>query len=158
VTLLSPNSDAYPATAAIVQQNLNAIGLNVKIETNDFATVVSRMFTSHDYQIGLLSLSMEEDPAGHIDRYLLSTGASNFSRYSNPQVDALLLQGHTELDKSKRKAIYEQALKIALIDDSAIVPICTDVHIAVAQGKNPYLSAFGPWPNNMYHWPIVSKA
>jgi peptide/nickel transport system substrate-binding protein len=155
VTLLSPNSDAYPATAAIVQQNLNAIGLNVKIETTDFATVVSRLFTSHNYQIGLVALSMEQDPAGHIDRYLLSTGASNFSRYANPQVDALLKQGHVELDTTKRKAIYEQALKIALIDDSAIAPICTDIHIAVAKGKNPYLSHFGPWPNNMYHWPIV---
>ncbi|HEY2044300.1 MAG TPA: ABC transporter substrate-binding protein [Jatrophihabitans sp.] len=159
VNLLCPNSDAYPATAAIVQQNLNAIGLNVKIETTDFATVVSRMFTSHSYEIGLVALSMEEDPAGHIDRYLLSTGASNFSRYSNPQVDALLKQGHVELDTVKRKAIYDQALKIALIDESAIAPICTDIHIAVAQGKNPNLSHYGPWPNNMYHWPIlVNKA
>ncbi len=155
ITLLSPNSDTYPSIASILQQNFKAIGLNVNIETTDFATVVSRLFVSHDYQMGICALSVEEDPAGHIDRYLSTKGASNLTRYSNPQVDQLLAQGHTEMTTVMRKSIYEQALKIALIEDTALAPICNDVHIAVASGKNPFLPKFGPWPDNMYHWPIV---
>ena len=39
---------------------------------------------------------------------LSAEGGSNWSRYSNPQMDTLLAQGLKETDPAKRKQIYDQ--------------------------------------------------
>jgi peptide/nickel transport system substrate-binding protein len=48
-------------------------------------------------------------------------GAWNWGRYSNPKVDALLLQGFATLDQTKREALAREAATLALKDVPVIL-------------------------------------
>ncbi len=49
-------------------------------------------------------------------------GTANRGRYSNPELDALLDKGLTEMDAKKRDAIVREAQKVA-IEDMAVIPV-----------------------------------
>lgn len=59
-----------------------------------------------------LGWSGRPDPDLNIYDFLASTGSQNYSHYSNPQVDRLLIDARREMDQSKRKAIYDRIMKI----------------------------------------------
>jgi len=51
-----------------------------------------------------------------------SLGTSNYGGYSNPAFDKVYIPGQSTVDNDKRRALYEQATKIAL-DDLALIPL-----------------------------------
>jgi oligopeptide transport system substrate-binding protein len=51
-----------------------------------------------------------------------TTSADNDSKYSNPQVDALIDQGRTQTDDAARAKLYREAEKIAIGQDLAVIP------------------------------------
>ena len=54
--------------------------------------------------------------------YPLLHSTSNWSRYQNPELDALLEEGRSSLDEAVRKAAYEKAHHIVK-DDVAVLPL-----------------------------------
>ncbi|MEA2716903.1 MAG: oligopeptide transport system substrate-binding protein [Actinomycetota bacterium] len=51
-----------------------------------------------------------------------STSEDNDSKYSNPQVDALIEQGRSQKDDAERVKLYRQAEQIAIGQDVAVLP------------------------------------
>jgi peptide/nickel transport system substrate-binding protein len=58
------------------------------------------------------------DPDGNIYNQFRTGGSLNDTKYSNPQVDALLDQARATTDQAQRKTLYQQAQKI-IVDDAA---------------------------------------
>jgi ABC-type transport system substrate-binding protein len=74
-----------------------------------------------------------------------ANGGENYMRYANPQVDALLDQARATTDESARRSLYQQAERIAVGNDQAIIPLFTYRHrwVAARRAINLYLSPFG---------------
>lgn len=59
---------------------------------------------------------------------LLGWGTANRSAYSNPQVDQLLGEALSTLDRATREQLYRRATRLA-IEDIAIIPLHHQVNI-----------------------------
>lgn len=102
--------------AALIAQDLAAIGITVHLHIVSAATAVS------DGNAGKAAFDFAgwfddyPDPQDFSD-YLLKTGAGeNWARYSNPMVDRLFAQGDIERDVQQRERLYRQAQLIILRD------------------------------------------
>ncbi|HEX7101450.1 MAG TPA: ABC transporter substrate-binding protein [Nitrolancea sp.] len=102
--------------AELVQQYLKAVGIEMKIQEQPATQIIQNL------PLGKLDASLFNWTYGGANGEpdasdTLKTGAgSNFSSYSNPQVDQLLDQGLAEPDINKRKPIYDQIQKIVADD------------------------------------------
>ncbi len=102
--------------AAILQQQLRAVGIALDIRTFEFATWYADV-TKGAFQIftGLRWIGGNEDP--DIFEYVFHTSSfaprrANRGYYSNPRVDALIDAGRRELDQEKRRKIYVELQEI----------------------------------------------
>ncbi len=62
------------------------------------------------------------DPENFLGKLFASDSPLNYSKYKNGDVDALLLKGRTETDRTKRYAFYNQAEQ-KIVDDASIIPL-----------------------------------
>ncbi len=96
--------------AELVQQQLKAIGMDVKIRILEWSTFVHEFIDKRRFEVMLLGWSLSRDP----DLYDLfhssktKEGEYNFVSYANPEVDRLLEQGRRVFDRTKRAEIYHQ--------------------------------------------------
>ncbi len=109
-------------SAVLIQRRLKEVGIDVKIRRLEWASFISRVIKTGDFDVVLLGWGLSLDP----DQYSIwhssqqGPGQFNFIGYSNPRVDALLEQGRMELNPDKRMKIYHEFSKI-LLEDSPVV-------------------------------------
>jgi peptide/nickel transport system substrate-binding protein len=133
-------TDEYPETvtaAQVIASQLEEIGVQVEIETLDFATWLDRQGAG-DYDAFYLGWLGNLDPAAFYQEQHQTDGPNNYQGYSNPQVDQLLQQGSTETDDAARKAIYDQAAQLIVDDVSYLYLYNPDVVQAWAPGLTGY--------------------
>ncbi|MEW6046759.1 MAG: ABC transporter substrate-binding protein [Bacillota bacterium] len=107
VELLVPTGNALrEQSASIIQANLQAIGMQVRIQRLDFPTVLSRVFKD-DYDLVLLGWTDTFDP-DHVSSTFRTGGQYNLSNFSDPKVDALIDQAAAERDPARRKVLYDE--------------------------------------------------
>ncbi|HET9013999.1 MAG TPA: ABC transporter substrate-binding protein, partial [Thermomicrobiaceae bacterium] len=104
-------------TAQAVQSQLQKWGASVTIVQQDVPTLTKRR-TTGDYQIMMDGLG---DPWPDPDFYTsyFGKGGPEYAagvHFDDPQLDALLAQGRTETDPTKRKAIYAQVEQRLFVD------------------------------------------
>ena len=101
------------STAAVAQQAWKNIGADVKINTMEFNASLERL-QKGDYDTIVEWFITAPDP--DLLAYYGTGGTSNFWKYSNPQVDTLLDQARSEIDQTKRGALYKEFLKLIAED------------------------------------------
>lgn len=106
--------------AAILQQQLHDIGVDLEIRTYEFATFYADV-VSGAFQVYTLRWvgGANQDP--EIFEYIFDTKSfaprrANRSYYSNPRVDAWIEHARDELDQEKRKQIYAKIQEQVLED------------------------------------------
>jgi peptide/nickel transport system substrate-binding protein len=133
-------TDEYPQSvtaAQVIASELKPIGINVKIDTLDFATWLDRE-AKGNMDAFLLTWLGNIDPADFYEQQHITGGSSNYQKYSNPKVDALLKSASTEADQNKRKDLYDQAAKMIVDDVSYLYLYNPDVVQAWAPGLKGY--------------------
>jgi peptide/nickel transport system substrate-binding protein len=123
--------------AQVIASELKPIGIDVKIDTLDFATWLDRE-AKGQMDAFMLSWLGNIDPADFYEQQHITGGSSNYQKYSNPKVDALLKAASTEVDQNKRKDLYDQAAKIIVDDVSYLYLYNPDVVQAWAPGLKGY--------------------
>ncbi|OMF37751.1 hypothetical protein BK133_04230 [Paenibacillus sp. FSL H8-0548] len=127
IELIVPTGDRTREMAGnIIQQNLQAIGLNVKQVNYDFPTTVSYLVKG-DFDLVLSSASSLMDPDGPSTVYS-SAGALNDMRFFNDRVDELFQQGMNEVDATKRRAIYTE-LQGIIQEEVPVVTIYSEYNL-----------------------------
>ena len=116
------NYQAHVDTAQILAQQLSQIGINVTIETIEWATWLEDVYANAQYEATVIGLTGKLDPNDVLIRYESSYG-KNFYKYSNSEYDALIAQAAVELDETKRIELYKECQRI-LTEDAAAVYIC----------------------------------
>lgn len=119
--------------AEAIQMYLQAVGLNVKLITMEWAAYISKVMGEvRDFDLFLLGWSTATLDADYGLFSLFRTGAPfNRMRYSNPQVDELLDAGRAEANVEKRKQLYKQAQELIWQDAPWIFLHVEDIIVAM---------------------------
>jgi len=112
-------SGSPPTTShmQVVQEAWKGIGVEMKLQFEEGATVVNRAAKSFDYDMFFFGLTTTPEPDQ--TRYWASNQhgpGANYSGYANPKVDDLLARGIRTLDITQRKAIYAEAQNAIVAD------------------------------------------
>jgi peptide/nickel transport system substrate-binding protein len=117
---MKTSTDENPRlVAAVLQQQLRAVGIALDIRTFEFATFLSDVIRGA-YQLHTLRwVGGNEDP--DIFEYVFhsakfSPNGGNRTYYANPRLDALIDQARGELDQNTRKQIYAEIQQILAED------------------------------------------
>ena len=130
VTLSTPN-DRYPgdlSTSQAVAQFWTRVGVRTEIESLPWASYVTRG-PRQEFGFRLGGWGSSTGEASYLLRNVVGTydrargwGSPNFSRYSNPQLDALTERAITTIDDAEREALLRQAVRLHS-ENVGIVPL-----------------------------------
>lgn len=140
--------------AAVMQQNLKAAGITLKLVGMDGTALSSKLGkVQTDFDMYLNGYIMGFDP----DTFnsLFTTGSSsNYMHYSNPTVDKLFNEGRVEKDSKKRQEIYEKIQQL-ISDDAAFYPIVENKRILATDSNLKGIKEAGLVP--VYTFEDLSK-
>ncbi|HEU5382720.1 MAG TPA: ABC transporter substrate-binding protein [Ktedonobacteraceae bacterium] len=129
--LISSGNPSTLQQAQFIQSQLQAVGIAVTIQQETFTAEVTDVQTFH-YQVASLGWTGGLDPDGTMFPLFTSQGGFNYTKYTNPQVDALLEAGRTDTNQTQRIADYRQAQQL-IVQDSPYIFI---IHPAVYQATS----------------------
>lgn len=138
--------------AEIIQSNLRDIGLNVEIEPLEWAFYVEDAWVGRNFEMTLAWYTREIDPDGLFSSVLREEQGNNPMRYYNADVEALFDAGKATADEEERKAIYEEIMNIAILDDTPLVKLQT---MEIKWAANTKVQNFSLLPKgypNFYNW------
>ena len=116
--------------AAIIQQNLKAIGVDVELAGIDGTALTQQMKDPNsDYDMFLGGYIMGIDP-DTFNSLFISNSDANYTHYNDPEIDELFNAGRVEQDNAKRIEIYNQIQK-KLQDNAVFYPILENKRILV---------------------------
>ena len=109
-------------TQAFIQQWKEELGIDVRIEQTDFATILARQDEGSLQMFNAGWIMDYPDPEDILDLKFYSGSALNDVNYSNTDVDAILEEARIEQDPGRRLELYQQA-EILIIEDAAWLPL-----------------------------------
>ncbi|MDW7669294.1 MAG: ABC transporter substrate-binding protein [Bacillota bacterium] len=110
--------------AQVIKSNLAEIGIEMNVETLERAAHLERG-KNGDFDMILSSWSSPVPDADYSLNFLFHSkmiNAMNLSRYSNPEIDELILEGEMQLEEEVRLDIYEEILE-TLKNDLPTIPL-----------------------------------
>ncbi|MER8760697.1 MULTISPECIES: ABC transporter substrate-binding protein [unclassified Mesorhizobium] len=131
-----PSGETYKRGADYIKQALAAVGIEVTVRSQDFATYTKRIYTDRDFDFTFNGMSNLFDPTVGVQRLYWSKNFkpgvpfSNGSKYSNAKVDELLEAAAVEVDHEKR---FEQwaAIQQILVEDLPDIDIVSQPEITL---------------------------
>lgn len=123
LTMKTSTEEGTRLLAAVLQQQLHAVGIALDIRTFEFATFFSDV-TQGQFQIySLRWIGGNENPdiyeyVFHSSRF--PPNGANRGYYANPRVDALIDQARREMDENTRKQLYAEIQDILAQDVPSI--------------------------------------
>jgi peptide/nickel transport system substrate-binding protein len=142
------------AMGTAIQADLKAVGIDCQIQTFEWGTYLDKVIVPPDKaEFDLFEMSWigdNGDPDNHL--YILLSGDQwppagyNMGFYKNDQVDAILQEARTTLDRAKRTELYQQAQKL-IAEDPPWIIIDHETQIVVMDQKikNFKLHPTGPF-------------
>lgn len=134
--------------AAIIQEQLGAIGVTVDIKASDYASVEPDLLNGN-FDMSLLSrnqLGDIPDPAGYLTADYTCGGSYNISQFCDPAVDAAITAAIGTVDPEERYAAYAD-IAAQLQEDAVTVFI---VHEALIAANRTSLEGFVNDPMGRY--------
>lgn len=145
LTLTMWSQTVQNTMAQIIQAQLDAIGINVKIDALESAAFSSALATG-EIQIGLATNSNTSRDPGAAAKVFLSTNfpKPNYAGLNLPEVDELLAQGIACMDEAEREQIYVKVQQLAA-EECCIIPICyeNDIFAVSSSLKGFYITKSG---------------
>jgi len=134
ITIGAPNNryinDAEVAQA--IASQWTRVGVKSKVDAVN-STVFFKNRDEYKYSAALVGWAAGTGEMSNPLRSIVGTvsrekgfGTANKSRYSNPQLDAIIEQAIGTVDNAKREALLQQGSKMAL-DDQALIPLHIEV-------------------------------
>jgi peptide/nickel transport system substrate-binding protein len=114
----SPENEQF---GAVIQNMLKQYNINVELEKLEFGTMIENG-DNGNFEALQLGWSGRPDPDQNFYDFVVTGMPNNDGRISIPQLDELAAKARTELDEAKRKAYYDEAMKI-VHDQAAYVYI-----------------------------------
>ena len=101
-------------TATIIQSQLRAVGIDVRIRTVEWAAFIREFVNTGRFDAIILGWTITQDPdifaVWHSSQAV--PGGLNFIHYKNPALDKVLEEARSTPDRRRRTALYHQAQEI----------------------------------------------
>jgi peptide/nickel transport system substrate-binding protein len=112
--LTNAGNESRAKTAAIIQQNLAAVGIRMDIRTLEWAAFINEFVDKRKFDAVILGWGISQDPDQYNIWHSSKTGTKelNFVGYRNEEVDRLLEEGRRTFDIEKRRAAYRRFQEI----------------------------------------------
>jgi peptide/nickel transport system substrate-binding protein len=153
VEIAVTNDPVTMQTMQIIQSMVAEAGFDVTLKPTEFATLLDAQ-TGGNYQFSRSDWSGRPDPDGVIQQFVTTGAGLNDSKYSNPQIDKLLLEARQSQDNAVRKQKYDAAE--AIMNDE--LPIIYLGHQAWIWAYNKSVTGFVPSPDGMIRLVGVKKS
>lgn len=128
IALSTPEDTILRQLNQLVQEQLNAVGLNVTLAPEAMSEWYGRV-VQRQINFTPMRWTQRADPDGLLSILFHSGGHANSTGYSNPEVDSLLEQARRNFDQDERKALYDRAHEV-ILQDLPYVPIYFSVEYA----------------------------
>ncbi|HEV2036773.1 MAG TPA: ABC transporter substrate-binding protein [Candidatus Dormibacteraeota bacterium] len=102
-------------TGEVIQQNLKAVGINMKVTELEVGVWFDR-YLKGNYDLTSAYFAGTVDPDTFYSQILHTGGGFDFVFYSNPQLDPVIDRARAETDQSKRKQLYKQIRQVVADD------------------------------------------
>jgi peptide/nickel transport system substrate-binding protein len=147
--------------AEVIQQQLRAVGIDVKIRILEWSTFIHQYVDKQDFEALILGWQLGRDP----DNYSMwhssqqGEGQYNFVGYSNPAVDQWLLEGRETFDLKKRQVIYWKIHAQIAHDLPYIFLYCPDDLVAIHKRfRGPEVAPLGMgWNFREWYAPLSEQ-
>jgi peptide/nickel transport system substrate-binding protein len=119
-SLRGPASDGM---ATIFQRDLATLGIDFKLTILPSKEYYERI-GKRDYDgvyFGWIPDVPDPDPAGLLHSSQAKAGA-NFAAYSHPEIDRLVYEGRTTMDRDQRQKVYQQLARL-LVEEMPYTPL-----------------------------------
>ncbi len=100
-----------PELAQVVKQQLKVVGIDVKIETNDFSLYNERVRQRHDFDLNASGGLHGPDPDAW-STFFTSNSSRNDGQFKNAELDELFAKGRIVQTKEERSAVYKRVQEI----------------------------------------------
>lgn len=131
----------------VLQQQLAAAGIEVKLESMERTEWVSIWTTEHTGQLGLAKMTVPRvDPYVQLNTNMGATSANNYSTYKGEKFNELLQSLSSIYDVEEQKAVLQEAQEVYL-EDCASIFLYQMPRYDAFSGKvqNFTTYALGPW-------------
>lgn len=127
--LLTTTHEILSRTAAVIQQDVEQLGISVQIQSEEMRSVISRVMGSRQYDAALMNLDFPYDPADW-GSVLLSSGSMHFWRPLQDEpatpwearIDELMhLQNRTMDPERRREIVFE--IQGILAEQAPLLPL-----------------------------------
>lgn len=143
--MIVPPWGEFRQIAQFLQDQWSAIGIRLElISVPDFPTLLSEVEKGEYHLVAFNSYGV--DPA-FLRTYYTSTGTRNFSKYSSPELDAVLNDAVRQLNPTIRAELYTQ-IQTILIEQAVSIPLRDRINLNGASVKvtNLNYDAYGWFP------------
>jgi peptide/nickel transport system substrate-binding protein len=145
VELLVPNNPDLRQAGEVMQAMAREAGFDLRLRAIEFASGLQAVQRG-DFELWLVGWSGRADPDGNTYPFFVTGAGQNDGQYANPEVDRLLGAARAELDAEKRKALYEEALTIAVRRDRPRIYLWHRKNIMAHSAR---LTGYRPVPDGM---------
>lgn len=122
ITLTTASTFPYMvASSLVIQSNLQALGIDVTLETIDWAVMVTRMVAG-EFDMVMSGFSANVDPHDYFTRSYHSTARAYSNGPGDPVADQLIDAGARATDQAQRQQFYWQ-LQERLCELPTVVPL-----------------------------------
>jgi peptide/nickel transport system substrate-binding protein len=151
-TLKIATSPAAQQEGQMIQSMLKPAGITVNLEKVDFGTLLDHA-KKGNHDAVLINWSGRLDPDLNIYDFAVTGGSNNYAQYSNPEVDKLLNAGRSEGSEAKRKAIYDDLMKLLNVDINYVYINHSNNVYGISKG----VQGFTYIPDGMVRTAAISK-
>lgn len=113
------NYDFHVDTTQVIVEQLKQVGITANIQLIEWASWLSEVYTSRDYEATLIGLDANLAPSDVLKRYR-SDARNNFVNYENKEFDEILNKAVATTDENEKIASYKELQRI-LAEDAASV-------------------------------------
>ncbi len=153
LTLVTPNDPSKLAQAQALQAGLKRAGIAVTLKPLDDDSFTQATTNGTDFDLSLSSWQPDFPSANAniqplYDSSQIGGGGYNVSKYSNPDVDALIAKASATVDQSAAQKTWAQADK-AIMADAPVVPLiyAKQSFLAGSNVENFRIADFPAYPN-----------
>lgn len=138
---------ALPPTAQLTQAFLQAIGVTANVRVGEYGASNDEITNgSADMFLQAWVTTPQGDPGAVLEGLLKSDGGSNSGKYSNAELDALLVKGRETFEHAARQAIYTRAQEI-IAAEAALIPV---LHVSQVNVARKELTGYAVHPTETY--------
>jgi peptide/nickel transport system substrate-binding protein len=152
--LTNAGNKSREQTAAILQQNLSAVGIRMEIRTVEWAAFINEFVKKRKFDALILGWSITPDPDQFDIWHSSKTGPDELNHigFANAEVDRLLEEGRGTFDVEKRKKAYFRIQEILAEEQPLVFLYYPDALPAVQKRIRGIVPAPAGITHNFIKW------